>query len=80
MYHALIEAYEDRWTHADELLALILEVLDRMDAHFMMAWGDKTTARRAGKHRPYRYRRPADRRPKGHRRATIHEIIAFFRG
>lgn len=78
VYDAILASHRDRWTHGDEMLALILESVDRLSILFMQAWGDKAAARAASKQRPYRYKRPIERRPKRHRRATNEEISRFF--
>lgn len=69
-------AHRERWTHADELLALILEKLDELVIVTARVWSDpkKTPAKMPT---PFRYPRPVT--PPAPRRASLDEIRAFFR-
>lgn len=74
VFEELAAAHRDRWTHTDELLALLLEKLDQLYGFTVQAW-----AKNPPRHRPpFRYPRPARLAPKP-RRSTIEEIRAFFR-
>lgn len=77
LYEQLTRAHRTRWTHGDELLALILEQLDRIANVTEYVHADPKT--RPGKvPKPFRYPRPnrpaPDRRP-----STIAEIRRFFK-
>lgn len=76
VFDALSRAHRRRWTHSDELLALLLEKLDELTIMFAAAWGDpkKTKARK-----PFHYPRPnaSTQRKKA---STPEEIRRFFRG
>jgi hypothetical protein len=78
MFDAVLTAHRYRWSHTDELLAQVLEAVDRLGILFVQAWGDKRASRAAQKQRPFRYPRPVDGRPKKHRPATNAEISRFF--
>ena len=79
LFEELARAAGHRWTHTEELLALILEHLDALLIVTQWAWGDpKKLSRRPPK--PYRYTRPIERGPQAHRRSTVDEIRRFFRG
>jgi len=68
-------AHRTRWTHADELLALVLEKLDELTILTARAHSDpKKIPKKAPK--PFRYPRPV--KPAAPRPATISEIRAFF--
>lgn len=72
LFEELAAAHRVRWTHADELLALILEKLDHLYGFTVQAWAKDPPRQRP----PFRYPRPAIFKP---RRATLDEIRAFFR-
>lgn len=72
----LARAHRLRWTHSDELLALILEKLDELHLTTVRVFSDPKKSGRMPK--PYRYPRPHLRpRRKGSAPA---EIRRFFRG
>jgi len=75
----LARARGNRWTHTEELLALVLEAVDRLRIDMLMQWSDPKS-RPARAPRPYRYPRPAHVRGSddGQRKATREEIAAFF--
>lgn len=74
LFEQLVVAHQQRWTHADELLALILTKLDELTILTARAWGDpKKMPRKVP--RPFIYPRP--NQPKK-RRSTLAEIRAFF--
>ena len=64
-------AAEHRWTHNEELLALVLEKLDELVLMTAKVWGAKQKLPK-----PYRYPRP--HAPQRQRPATLGEIRAFF--
>lgn len=65
-----------KWTHSDEILALILERLDALYNLTEFVWSDpKKRPTRMPK--PFRYRRPAAPKPKP---STLSEIRRFFTG
>lgn len=73
----LARAHRTRWTHSDELLALILERLDALFIYTVRAWSDpKKVPHQAPT--PYRYPRPNT--PKRRRRmSTPGEIMRFLK-
>jgi len=77
LFAELSRAHRHRWTHADELLALILQKLDELVIITGRAYSDpKKVPARAPK--PYRYPRPVE--AKKTRGASPAEIRRFFRG
>lgn len=72
----LTRAHELRWTHADELLALVVEKLDELLIATVKLWSKPTGGRTP---RPYRYPRPALRR-QSRKGSTPEQIRRFFRG
>lgn len=77
MLEELVRAHRQRWTHSDELLALVLEKLDELVITFGLANTAKKD-RPARPPKPYRYPRPT--LPKPIKRSTPAEVLAFFRG
>ena len=78
LFVELTRAHAQRWTHADELSALILEKLDELVILTARAWSDpKKIPRKAP--RPYRYPRPHGQTKK-RKGSTPEEIRRFFRG
>lgn len=77
MLAELAGAHRRRWTHADELLALILE---RLDALYNLTEhvNTKQSARRSRLPKAYRYPRPKPPRAKV-RYSTPDEVRAFFK-
>lgn len=72
----LARAHGNRWTHSDELLALVVEKLDELSILFVQAWSDAKSKPKP--RRPFRYPRPHARqltKP----RATLDDVRAFFR-
>lgn len=74
LFEELVEAHRHRWTHTDELLALILTKLDELTIVTARAWGDPKKMPRTAP-RPFTYPRP--NQPKK-RRSSLAEIRAFF--
>lgn len=70
-YQALVEAQAQKWTHTDELLALILEQLGVTHAAIVRLWAKEGTKAPD----PIRYRRPFDPPPQKPRAATRAEIM-----
>ena len=75
VFEALAVAHRDRWTHTDELLALLVEKVDELTILTAQIWSDPKKSPKPPK--PYRYPRPAaiTKKPK---KATHEEILAFF--
>lgn len=78
LFEELSRAHRAKWTHSDELLALILQKIDELVITTGRAWSDpKKIPRRAP--RPYRYPRPTEKNRK-RKGSTPEEIRRFFRG
>ena len=75
LLEALETAHRERWTHADELLALLLEKLDQLVNTVEVAWMKDAKQRML-----MRYPRPVDRRKKRRKTSPAEEIRRFFRG
>lgn len=72
----LVYAHQHRWTHTDELLALLLQKLDQLYLFTVRAWADPKKLPH-NMPPPFEYRRPhAVAEPE--RPATVEEIRAFF--
>jgi hypothetical protein len=71
-----VRAHRNRWTHSDELLALILERLDALYSLTEVV-NMKPKSRPSRMPKPYRYPRPALRRKKP-KYSTPEQVRAFF--
>jgi len=74
LFDELARAHRRRWTHTDELLALILEKIDELLITTARLWSKPDGSR---PRKPYRYPRPHAERRRG---STPAEIRRFFRG
>lgn len=79
LFDELVRAHRLRWTHSDELLALLVEKLDELVILTARVFSDPKKLGGARAPKPYRYPRPhvRTRRRKG---STPEEIRRFFRG
>lgn len=73
----LSRAHAHRWTHNEELLALVVEKVDELCIITATAWGDPKK-RPARMPTPFRYPRPGKK--KRLRRSSLEEIRRFFAG
>lgn len=77
LFDELSRAHRRRWTHGDELLALILEKLDQLLIVTVRAYSDPKKLS-GPTPTPFRYPRPAA--PPRRQGSTPTEIRRFFRG
>lgn len=77
LFEELARAHATRWTHTDELLALLLETVDDLRRITILANTDPKK-RPSKQPTPYRYPRPTSSTPAKRRPATPDEIRRFF--